>query len=301
MMRSPEVGQRSGCPELEALAAFVDGCLEGAEQAAVIKHLSDCEACREVVAETRSLVAELEPGLADSPREVRTLEPRSRGLARRIWTLAAGLALTSAGLGYFLVAKSPTVDAVMAEFAQRGDAARLPSDWTDPRWPVMRGNEPSLAGRTLAFRLGVRRADLSLAIALGDRANIELLANESAATLAGVPFAVSIANRYRQIASGATDSSIDARVFKASAAIAARETRQAVDEETFNLGEWAESERLLASARSDPGAQAPPKISSMPEAVAGLLATALEARRQPDFAAREVAFERLIAYAGDLQ
>ena len=206
MTRSPEVGQRSGCPELEALAAFVEGRLEGAEQAAVIEHLSDCEACREVVAESRALLAELDPAAAAPQAPARPLEFRPRSSARRIWALAAGLALTSAGLGYFLLAKSPSVDAVMADFAQRGDAARLPSDWTDPRWPVMRGDEPSLADRALAFRLGVRRADLALAIALGDRASIELLANETAATLAGVPFAESIADRCRALQTRSADS-----------------------------------------------------------------------------------------------
>ncbi|MBP7586825.1 MAG: zf-HC2 domain-containing protein [Thermoanaerobaculia bacterium] len=301
MTRSPEVGQRSGCPELEALAAFVEGRLEGAEQAAVIEHLSDCEACREVVAESRALLAELDPAAAAPQAPARPLEFRPRSSARRIWALAAGLALTSAGLGYFLLAKSPSVDAVMADFAQRGDAARLPSDWTDPRWPVMRGDEPSLADRALAFRLGVRRADLALAIALGDRASIELLANETAATLAGVPFAESIADRYRQIASGAHDSAIDLSVFKASAALAARETREAVDEVTLDFGEWAETERLLASAGSSTGSVPPPEVSSMPDALEELLGAAVEAQRRPDLAAREAAFERLIAYAGDLQ
>ncbi len=300
-MRSPEVGQRSGCPELEALAAFVEGRLEGAEQAAVVEHLIECDDCREVVAESRSLFAELDPAPDVSPREMRPLERRSRSLAKPMWTLAAGLALVSAGLGYFLLARSPKVDAVMADFAQRGDAARLPSDWTDPRWPVMRGKESSFTDRALAFRLGVRRADLALAIALGDRPNIQKMANECATTLADVPFADSISGRYREIAAKASDSSVDPRSFKTLASAAAREMREALDEEALDLGVWAETERLFASAHSNSDSTTPPKITSMPQAVSGLLATALDAKRQPEFAAREAALERLIAYAGDLQ
>ena len=268
------------------------------EHAAVVEHLSDCEACREVVAESRALIAESDPVPADSPTPVRPLELRPRGSARRIWTLAAGLALTSAGLGYFLLAKSPSVDAVMADFAQRGDATRLPSDWTDPRWPVMRGGGPSLADRALAFRLGVRQADLALAIALGDSPRIQALAIECEVTLAGVPFADEIAVRYRELARKATDTTADRRAFAASAALAAREAREAVDEPALDLGVWAESERLLASAGSTVRGPAPPALSSLPSAWADLAAAALAASSQPDLAAREAAFERLIALAG---
>ena len=91
MTRSPEVGQRSGCPELEALAAFVEGRLEGAEQAAVIEHLSDCEACREVVAESRALLAELDPAAAAPQAPARPLEFRPRR-----WLFGAALPVVAA-------------------------------------------------------------------------------------------------------------------------------------------------------------------------------------------------------------
>lgn len=291
-----EMDRRSGCPEIETLAAFVDGRLESAELSAVVEHLADCDACRELVAECRALVGELGPAGVEAPAGV---QPLRRFAPRWVWGLAAVLAVASVGLGYFLMAKAPAVDAVLADFGRRGEAARLPADWTDARWPVMRGEHSAVTERALAFRLGVRWADLALALGLGDRPKVESLATECAATLAEVPFSDSIAQRYREIAAMAADRSSDLRTVDGVAALAARETREAVDEAALDLGAWAEAERLMASARSPRVALRPPSSSAVPPALADLVAAAVESTRQADFAAREAAFARLIARAGD--
>lgn len=53
---------RLGCPGPEDLAAFTDGRLPRAERAQIESHLADCDACRELVAETVLLSQERLPG-----------------------------------------------------------------------------------------------------------------------------------------------------------------------------------------------------------------------------------------------
>ena len=300
-MRSPEVSDRSGCPELEVLAAFVEGHLDGAEQETVLEHLDRCDACREVVAESRALLSEVGLAPGGTAEAISLAEVRERGSRKWIWSLAAAFAFVSAGLGYFLSTKTPNIDSVMAGIARDEGVTRLPADWTDPRWPVMRGAEPTFEARVLAFRLGVRQTDLTLAIALDDRKRIQVLAGESAVALASFPFAEEIAARYRDLATRAGDASAARSAFESAANLAAREAREVVDEQVLALGAWAEAERLLASARSSARGPAPPEFSSLPSQWAEAAAAALEAKGKPDFAAREAAFERLVAVAGDLQ
>ena len=45
-------GALRNCPELEQLAAFVDGTLHGSDRASVIAHLAGCERCYVALVET---------------------------------------------------------------------------------------------------------------------------------------------------------------------------------------------------------------------------------------------------------
>jgi putative zinc finger protein len=79
------------CLEPEDIAAFVDGRLQGAARAAVLRHLADCERCHELFAETS--------------RSVLDEEPASRR-PRRAWfppLLAAAGLLLAAAVGILLL------------------------------------------------------------------------------------------------------------------------------------------------------------------------------------------------------
>ena len=58
-------------PELETLAAFVDGRLSGAERASVVEHLASCDDCLEVVAETAAVQEELDAETSSPGQVVR--------------------------------------------------------------------------------------------------------------------------------------------------------------------------------------------------------------------------------------
>lgn len=51
-------GRSAVCPDPELLAAFVDGRLARGERAAIERHLAECDACREVLAETVRLTGD---------------------------------------------------------------------------------------------------------------------------------------------------------------------------------------------------------------------------------------------------
>lgn len=122
-----------GCVEPQALAAYIDGRLEGDERAAVEAHLAGCEGCYEVFAESVQIGADL-----DADARVQAESRRSR-----TWWVASGLVAASLAT---IVWQDPAwlrrrsaVDQAMHEFigavgTDRFAAARLSDDfaWAPP-------------------------------------------------------------------------------------------------------------------------------------------------------------------------
>lgn len=300
-MRLPESAPRQGCPELEALAAFVEGRLEANERTAVIEHLAGCDACREVVAESRALAGELELVAREAAPEVVPFPVRRRLLPGWRFGVAAALVLVGAGLGFFVLLRPPSVEALLGRLVNRGDAVHLPATWTDPTWSVMRGEGPTLSDRAVAFRLGVRSADLALALAMRDQEAVRRLAAENVLLLSGVPFSEPIATTYREIAAKASEPSTNWSELARSAVAAGAEVRDSTDENLVELGRWAETGRLLASSRSSMRAPRPPKAARSTVELAESVAAAEHSTHGGDLVARESAFERLVARGGSLQ
>lgn len=180
----------SRCPELEDLAAFVDGGLSGEKRDAMVAHLADCEACYDVYTETLRVeddlaeavdVGELgpraealpEPANEDRPLAPVVRHPRSFGWT---WGIASAIAATLiAGIGWrFLWLPEPAelpVPPVAAVIA--GDRSiQVESDWYEHRWPTKRGGPVESAFELDAakgsFRIGVHFFDLELALRLYD-------------------------------------------------------------------------------------------------------------------------------------
>lgn len=77
--------------DLDSLAAFVEGRLEGAERERVVAHLSTCAECRRTVAHMGRALAS-----GELPHISRSATPRSRWLGPRVWVpLAASVLIGS--------------------------------------------------------------------------------------------------------------------------------------------------------------------------------------------------------------
>ncbi|MEX0974905.1 MAG: zf-HC2 domain-containing protein [Bacillota bacterium] len=57
----------STCPTEETLFAFLDGEVDAGTQVEILRHLSDCEACRRILADTAALFAGVAGTLKASP------------------------------------------------------------------------------------------------------------------------------------------------------------------------------------------------------------------------------------------
>jgi hypothetical protein len=281
------------CPDLETLAAFVDGRLATAERDVVVRHLADCDACREVVAESSALAAALatEDRVAGDPTPLR--EARVRGSRAPLLAATAAAALALVSLSWWFGLSRSREERALAELGRPELAARLPATWAEPVWPVLRSASPRLPGSVAAFRAGVRHVDLPVALARGQSELGARFAREIAHQLRSTPFADAAALEMEsfakelEIAPPSRAESIErARRLDESSA-------RLLDPEWLALGRWAEGGRLLAlagdSRRWDrpPGSwlEEPEIRSAMDEAVAA----------PPD--RRAAAFARLIEIA----
>jgi len=295
----PPSALRPGCPGPERLAAFLDGRADAAERAEIAAHLADCDACREIVVEARALAAELESGAGSGGGEVVAFPERGRRRPRRslAWGAAAALLLAAAGLLTWL---RPPADpgAALADLAAAAGRTPLPADWGEAPWTVLRSDRTPLSERASAFRLGARSADLELALALGDRVAARRFAAECASLLAAIPFADAAAESYRALAAALAEPAGTPARASHEAAVAWRGAREAVEPALFDLGRWAETERLIAATGRSGRPRRPPSLAAVPEPLAPL-AGAAAAAPPDDAAARFQAFARLVAAGGD--
>jgi hypothetical protein len=293
---------RRGCPELELLAAFADGRLAGAERAAVVAHLADCEACREIVVETRALAERPFAAGAEARGEVVPFRrPARRGRGKAALVAAAAAAVAVAGALWFF-GRPVEVGGLLAELGRdQAAVARLGGDWSEPLWSVTRGDGPVVSEKARAFRLGVRSACLELALAAGDRRAARRLAAESALLVGDVPLADPVAHLYREIARRAGEPGAALAPLAADASTAARLAREAVEAPLWELGRWSESGRLAAAAGVHAALPRPPLAPEIPADLEALARRAARPDLDAPLAAQTEAFAELVARGGDLR
>jgi hypothetical protein len=166
------------CPELEDLAAFLDGKLTAEERARITDHLANCESCYEVFAGTarfledtrdqQSLPPPHQPVAPQRPFE-RWREPRAPRFRRRWVTAAAAAGLMAATAGLLLFWQGGwTLSTEQLASLVGGPVATAAVPWEGK---VVRGEQEvqELPPEVGAFRLGVRFLDLHLALASGDK------------------------------------------------------------------------------------------------------------------------------------
>jgi hypothetical protein len=244
-------------PELETIAAFLDGRLASAERAALEIHFADCGDCRELLGESaHALGATAEAATAPPADALRVASPPVvRVPRRRSWHLSARLALPLAAalaaaiLAPWLLGRLRTPPPRVATLA--GELPPAPELVTEI-WQrgVYRGSAGSV-GRldrrsTLA---GVLLLDARVALAAGDRARAILVTSRLAALLEEIGQVDAEAGRLRELAerleSGAAPDELIGRVDEVEPMLEERLLSGWLD-----LGRWAEAGRLAAARRS---------------------------------------------------
>jgi hypothetical protein len=155
-----------GCPDLETLAAFVDGTLTPAERRSVVVHLASCAACYEVVTETLHGEEEATEEEAEPVPAPVVLHPRFR---RRTWWLAA----VAAVLVVAVLLPGLRDGGAWHEVAEGVVVADYSDGWGAPEGSPHRGKGAPSADSFSDLRVGALLADVQVAIQSGNRDAVE--------------------------------------------------------------------------------------------------------------------------------
>lgn len=183
------------CPQLDDLAAFAEGALEGRARRRVAAHVNRCEACLELVADTMRFLAEeaaeeeLRREIAGEAEEIPTpgggggeVVPHPGAAAPKkagpgwpaLSGLAAAAALVVVAIGLQLGRGPRTDDEGLRTADQYASILDASAGTSFDGWPVQRRPETEiddgLSERARSVRVGARLVDLELALRRGDRA-----------------------------------------------------------------------------------------------------------------------------------
>jgi hypothetical protein len=260
-------------PSLEDVAALADGRLDGAARDRVAAHLGECAKCYRFFADVAAVAR---PDALEPPAARRQIagEPPAAG-ARVLrpgpgrWrrTALAGAALAAAAALALLVwrpssdllapGSQATVESLTAGLDPAAAAPVLAATWQGHEWPEVRGSASAPgADEARAFRVGVRVAELDVALAAGDRALAVALAADLRRRLAAVELAEPLVAFYGddgvtgRLAAGAATADVLALHRRADALLADGEGSAGgfVDPSAYALGKWAGAARLAAAS-----------------------------------------------------
>lgn len=230
-------------PDLEDLAAYIDGRLSAERRAAVEERLVRDEDFYEIFQQTASSQDE-EDGGQTPGGEVLAWRRRPAFLA-----LATAAVLFAAAVGFLILRFGPGQD--VASVLDAAAIAALDRPWSEPGWSSIRsprGDLRELSTEELAYRLGVRLVDLRIALAVEDRPRIDRLTEdlEKISAAAGRrSIAAGFANLRKAVENG--------ELAGAPARLAVLEERLAEGFDVFpgaaarlRLGRWTETVRLAA-------------------------------------------------------
>lgn len=253
----------------ERLAALLDGRLSGAERDELLARLADQDEDLALFAEAAAIQRELEAedGVgADTPVHasaadaepadaepgvipLRRPEAARRGVDRRWLAVAAVVA----GIALVPLAWRASQGGGVREPAQAvamlgNSSAGLPVGWNDNRpWSNTRGGADGLSDEARAARVGAWIVNLELAVRTRDaEATRQLVATIAAALTEANASGTYAASQFQALAdrAGADPAELLPALHDASDAAA-----DAVDEDRFALGAWAEAARFAAAGR----------------------------------------------------
>jgi hypothetical protein len=151
-------------PELEQLAAFLDGALSPEDRAEVEEHLSHCEDCYTVFSESARFQLEHD---IDTPREELVLAPLV--FRRKIWmvgALAAAALALCVGIWVYRTLTPPPRMGVAALIEPLDPHAAMRHLWT---WREKRSLGEESSFRRISFQFGALATDLRISMEAGDR------------------------------------------------------------------------------------------------------------------------------------
>lgn len=218
--------------EMEDLAAFLDDRLDDSARAEIIKRLVDSSSAYEVLAEAAAIQADIEVP--------RPMVQRATRWQTRMWipvSVAASVALFAVVL-LRVNAKPSSLERL------DGGTVALGPNWYQTDWPVLRGSA-SAAAPGQSFRVGVRLADLDVAMEARDSVAIRRAANGLIDVLRPVDGASPIiANIESRFARGVLT------VPTSAAHVWLTRVSDVTDVRALELGVWSEQARLAAAAGS---------------------------------------------------
>lgn len=268
---SAETPTGTGCPDLEDLAAFLDGTLAPERRASMIEHLASCESCFEIFAgaarfqaEEPQEVAELEPqqtpeggaGVLDKSRAARPFEPR-RSVRSRPWRRGAAAAIAAllvAGIAPLVWWRLQNRGAVSPEGLSaellKNPTAQLDLSWRGSRMRGGPGQKADVPPDLGDFRLGVLLLDLRLALATGKQtaAKETLWRLDYLFSALWLPLP-DIRAAYKGIGKELDQGKPPAALLPKAEAEEKRLFAAGVEREFVELGSWTEACRLAGAAR----------------------------------------------------
>lgn len=241
-------------PDLEELAAFLDGTLPEEDRARVMEHLADCQECYEIFAGAARFQEDSEAVAAEPERDsVVPFPPKRRSPVRR-WLPLAAAALLAVALGvpvYRAFMTPPDMAVITLTAAYREDTEEAASKlWFKP--DMRGGDEQSFAERAATFMLGVYLFNLQIGLEAEDR---ERLSGSTFPKIYGLLDEVGLMNdlrdRSKQMRYEIEEEERPPHEFLDEAAeLDADLYDRLVDVPYFELGKWTAAARLAAVTRN---------------------------------------------------
>lgn len=242
-------GPGSAHPELEEIAAYLDGRLSAAERREITAHLSVCTECLELFTETAHALEETSASTAGG--EVVPFDRALRSPRRWLPAAAAAAALLAVGFaGYRFLLVPPSVDVAELVEPLVGSHGAAEAVWTGP---VYRGGEdqPTEAFRAKSLLVGAHLVGFQTAAAAGDSRAAADAARRVANYLDESGYLPDETKRFRdaQLALGAGRPGLARRDLSRALALV-KETSEPI-EESFSevylpFGEWAQAGYVAA-------------------------------------------------------
>lgn len=224
-------------PDLEDLAAYIDGRLTGARKTQVEERLFRDDEYHEIFLDA----VRFQQAQAQGAGEV--VRPPA-GRWGRSWRVAATVAAAAAAavLGVVLLSPDRTVAGWASRLAPQAVLAQG-ERWDDPGWSRSRGGEEAYRPKELAFRLGVRSLQLRLALSAGEREIVALQADRLA-RLAREAELVLVPALYESL----KDDDVEIGELRRRAELAEKACYEddSPEQRFYLLGAWAEAGRLAA-------------------------------------------------------
>ncbi len=233
------------CPDLEQLAALLDGRLTDAERSQLLSHIDSCESCFEVFGEAARFVAESEQQAAVWPS----------GRYRMLAALAAAALLMLIGipvLTLFLPTAQPRLPALSSliePLTAEVTPASLANEVETARFEGRGFTALSPAPR--AFRVGVLLVDLHIAAAAKDSVRSLALLRLGASLVANAENGAAAAQEWRRsevrLLAEAPHPEGELGLVSETDLLEAKSS-QILDRFFLDLGKWAEVGRMAAAS-----------------------------------------------------